>query len=174
MSDVIRRAIIFAHAAHAAIDQRRKYTQEPYINHPARVAMLVASVTNDRNMIAAAWLHDVVEDTKIPLTLIEQSFGRDIAELVAELTDVATKEDGNRATRVTLNRQHTALASARAQTIKLADLIDNTDDIVKHDARFARVYLKEKSDLLQVLWKGNAELWNRAYEQVAAGLKDLT
>lgn len=164
---------MFAAGAHSAVAQRRKYTGEDYIQHPYRVAQLVQMVTNDENMIAAAWLHDVVEDTSVTIEQIRTVFGADVAALVADLTDVATRTDGNRAARVAINRQHTASASARAKTIKLADLIDNTDDIVSHDPKFARVYLAEKSELLQVLCEGNAELWRMAYEQVADGLKEL-
>ena len=63
MSDIISRAARFAKAAHESIDQRRKYSGEPYIVHPKAVAAIVATVTRDEHMISAAWLHDVVEDT---------------------------------------------------------------------------------------------------------------
>ena len=64
---MIKKARQFAQQAHAAFDQRRKYTGEPYIVHPAEVARLVASVSNDEAMICAAWLHDVVEDTEVTI-----------------------------------------------------------------------------------------------------------
>ena len=69
MKSKIERAAEFAKAAHEGIDQRRKYTNEPYIVHPQLVAEIVSSVTDDEDMICAAWLHDVVEDT--PVTLEE-------------------------------------------------------------------------------------------------------
>lgn len=61
------RAKEFATRYHASIDQRRKYTNEPYISHPAAVVELVRSVPHTEAMLCAAWLHDVVEDT--PCTL---------------------------------------------------------------------------------------------------------
>ncbi len=67
MSDLIERAKVFATQAHQRIDQRRKYNNQPYHVHLEAVAKLVASVTDEAEMIAAAWLHDVVEDT--PATL---------------------------------------------------------------------------------------------------------
>ena len=72
MSDVVIRAAEFARRAHASIDQRRKYTHAPYIVHPKAVADIVAGVTDDPAMIAAAWLHDVVEDTPITIAEVEE------------------------------------------------------------------------------------------------------
>ena len=80
-----------------------------------------------------------------------------VATLVAWLTGVATPADGNRAGRVAIDRAHSAKAPAAAQTIKLADLIDDAESIVRHDRRFARVYLEEKRQLLDV-----ADAWRRA------------
>ncbi|HPF33731.1 MAG TPA: HD domain-containing protein, partial [Candidatus Sabulitectum sp.] len=61
MRDLIQRAAELAERAHRAKEQVRKFTGEPYIVHPGHVAEIVASVTSDPVMIAAAWLHDVVE-----------------------------------------------------------------------------------------------------------------
>ena len=90
---LIERAAQFAKDAHESINQRRKYSDQPYIVHPAAVAEIVASVTDDENMICAAWLHDVVEDTPVTLGEIKSAFGDDIANLVDGLTDVSKPED---------------------------------------------------------------------------------
>jgi (p)ppGpp synthase/HD superfamily hydrolase len=165
--DVVRKAQVYAMAAHAAVGQRRKYTGEPYIVHPAEVAKIVASVPGATpDMVAAAWLHDVVEDTGCTFTDVHMAFGIDIATLVGWLTDVSKPEDGNRATRKAMDRAHTAQAPAEAQTIKLADLISNSRSIMQHDPEFARVYLEEKRLLLEVLTKGDPELHARASEFV--------
>jgi (p)ppGpp synthase/HD superfamily hydrolase len=80
--DVVRKAQVYAQAAHAAVGQKRKYTGEPYIVHPAEVAKIVASVPGSTpDMVAAAWLHDVVEDTACTYTDIHMAFGADIATL---------------------------------------------------------------------------------------------
>lgn len=168
--DVVRKAQIYAMAAHAAVGQKRKYTGEPYIVHPAEVAKIVAGVPGaTKDMIAAAWLHDVVEDTGCTFTDIHMAFGIDIATLVGWLTDVSKPEDGNRARRKAIDRAHTAEAPAEAQTIKLADLISNSRSIMQHDPEFARVYLEEKRLLLEVLTKGDPALHAEASRYVGTG-----
>jgi (p)ppGpp synthase/HD superfamily hydrolase len=157
--DVVRKAQVYAIAAHSAVGQRRKYTGEPYYVHPAEVARIVADVPGSTpEMVAAAWLHDVVEDTGCTFTDIHMAFGIDIATLVGWLTDVSKPEDGNRAHRKAIDRAHTAEAPAEAQTIKLADLISNSRSIMAHDPAFARTYLEEKRLLLAVMTRGDAGL----------------
>ena len=161
---LVERASRFATQAHRRIDQRRKYSKQPYEVHLKAVADTVASVTDDQEMIAAAWLHDTVEDTPATLEDIEREFGSDVAELVSDLTDVSRPGDGNRAVRKAIDRAHTARASARAKTVKLADLIDNCRDICKNDERFARVFLVEMASLLEVLGEGDEVLQRRAHK----------
>lgn len=157
--DIVRKAQVYAMAAHAAVGQKRKYTGEPYIVHPAEVASIVASVPGSTpDMVAAAWLHDVIEDTGCTFTDVHMAFGIDIATLVGWLTDVSKPEDGNRAKRKAMDRVHTAQAPAEAQTIKLADLISNSRSIMQHDPEFAKTYLAEKRMLLEVMTKGDPGL----------------
>ena len=164
--DVVERARVFATAAHAAVAQLRKYTNEPYIIHPAEVASIVRSVPHTDEMVAAAWLHDVVEDTGVTIETIREEFGTEVADLVGGLTDVSRPEQGNRATRKAIDRAHTAMAPAEAQTIKLADLISNTRSILEHDQKFAKTYLEEKRLLLEVMTKGDATLMAIARKNV--------
>lgn len=163
---VISMARAFAIAAHSAIGQTRKYTGEPYWHHPMAVAELVASVTTDADMIAAAWLHDVIEDTKVTRQDVQTVFGSRVASLVVQLTDVSRPENGNRAARKAIDRQHIAQACPAAKTIKLADLIDNSRSIIERDQDFAKVYIPEKIALLGVLEAGDARLWSMAQEIV--------
>jgi len=165
--ELVEKARVFATAAHASAAQLRKYTNEPYIVHPREVARIVGTVPHSYEMLAAAWLHDVVEDTGVTLEVIREEFGDDVATLVGWLTDVSRPEQGNRATRKAIDRAHTAMAPADAQTIKLADLISNCTSIVEHDATFAKTYLEEKRLLLEVLTKGDRELWKHANEIVS-------
>lgn len=141
----------YATQAHAAAGQRRKYTDEPYIVHPAAVVELVRSITDNPVLLAAAWLHDTVEDTTTTLSDIENHFGNDVAMLVEMLTNTAPQSAGNRTERKMAHFRHTAQASPDAQTIKLADIIDNTRSIVRFDPHFARVYLIEKRCKLNCL-----------------------
>ncbi|HFD78808.1 MAG TPA: bifunctional (p)ppGpp synthetase/guanosine-3',5'-bis(diphosphate) 3'-pyrophosphohydrolase [Gammaproteobacteria bacterium] len=173
MSDLVERAREYATSAHRRIDQRRKYSNQPYDVHLDAVARLVASVSDDEEMIAAAWLHDTVEDTPATLEDIEAQFGVAVAELVEELTDVSKPSDGNRAARKAMDREHTAQASARAKTIKLADLIDNCRDITHHDPRFARVFLVEMGALLDVLGEGDRKLFQEAVRVYAESMEKL-
>jgi (p)ppGpp synthase/HD superfamily hydrolase len=168
--DLEARALVFATAAHASIDHRRKHSGEPYIVHPKAVAELVRSVPHTPEMIAAAYLHDVVEDTPVTIEEIEAEFGPSVAELVGWLTDVSKPGDGNRAKRKALDLQHTAKAPAEAKTIKIADLIDNTLSISKHDPQFWPVYRREKIALLQVLKEGDQTLWKIAASQTDLGI----
>ena len=154
----------FATMAHG--DQKRKYTNDPYIVHPIAVSEIVKTVAHTDEMVAAALLHDVVEDTPVTIDEIKTKFGSKVAELVGWLTDISRPEDGNRKTRKTLDREHSAEAPADAQTIKLADLIHNTKSIEKHDPHFWKVYKQEKIALLGVLTKGDPALRKIAQEQV--------
>ena len=164
----VERARVFATAAHAAVKQVRKYTFEPYIVHPTEVASIVASVPHTNEMLAAAWLHDTVEDTGVSIVDIQVEFGNEVASLVGWLTDVSTPEQGNRAVRKAIDREHTAMAPAAAQTVKLADLIANSRSIMAHDPAFAKIYLEEKRMLLEVLTRGDATLMAQARSIVGA------
>ncbi len=153
-------AFEFAERAHRG--QVRKYTGEPYIVHPLEVAGLVASVTMHEDTVIAALFHDIVEDTPFGLDLIRKAFGDRVAQLVHEVTDISRKEHGNRATRKALDRQHLATASVEGKTIKLADLISNTQSIMRHDPNVAKVYMAEKQALLPMLLGGAPSLHARA------------
>jgi (p)ppGpp synthase/HD superfamily hydrolase len=144
----------------------RKYTGEPYTVHLQAVADLVQTHGGTPEMIGAAFLHDVVEDTGITIEYVRFMFGPVIGDFVDQLTDTSRPEDGNRDARKAIDRAHTAKASPAAKTIKLADLIDNTRSIVEHDPKFAKVYLAEKRLLLEVLREGDAVLWNMAKDMV--------
>ena len=166
MMNTVERAKVFATAAHAAVGQTRKYTGEPYVVHPMEVASLVESVGGTEAMVAAALLHDVLEDTGVTVDVLEEQLGSEVADLVLWLTDVSKPNDGNRSTRKALDRQHSAAAPAAAQTVKVADLISNTRSIVAHDPDFAKVYLAEKRLLLDVLTRADPTLLTMARKQV--------
>ena len=174
MKTLTQRADAFALHAHASIAQVRRYTGEPYIVHPREVAEIVRSVGGDDAMIAAALLHDVREDVlSVSRLQVLVEFGEDVDQLVDELTDVSELRDGNRARRKAIDREHLGSASARAQTIKLADVISNTRSIVTHDRDFARVYLPEMVELLRVLTRGHTGLYDRAARMVERGRRQL-
>lgn len=157
MTNLIERAALFAEQAHRG--QVRKYTGEPYINHPAEVAKIVSTLIRSTDeMIAAAWLHDVVEDTETSLAEIDHLFGAHVAFLVDGLTDVSKPSHGNRAARKELDRIHLAAGTHEIHTIKLADLISNSSTIARYDSNFAKVYFEEKRQLLNVMQSGDQTL----------------
>lgn len=164
IGNLLNIADVVASTAHGATGQRRKYTNEPYIVHPRAVALYVREFyPADLELQAAALLHDVVEDTRLTNAYIKDIFGDDIARLVAEVTDVAIPSDGNRAYRMQLNREHLALASARAQTLKACDIRHNLESVLRLDENFAHVYAKEKRDQLEILTKAHPQAVENAW-----------
>ena len=83
--ELVSEAIAFAVKAHDGM--RRKKSDAPYILHPMEAAVIVGTMTDDQNLIAAAALHDVVEDAEITIEEIEERFGRRVRELVASETE---------------------------------------------------------------------------------------
>lgn len=170
---LVEKARIFATDAHGRHEQVRRYTNEDYIVHPQAVAERVAEVIPEPEVLAAAWLHDVVEDTDVDLAEIEQLFGAEVALLVRQLTSGPHDPELARAERKLLDREQLAQADIRAKTIKLADIIDNTHTIADRDPEFAALYLPEKFAMLQVLKQGHPELFELAKSIIEDGLYQL-
>jgi len=162
-----RRACEFATAAHARVGQRRKYTGQPYIEHPAAVVALVRTVPHDEAMLCAAWMHDLIEDCGVAADDIERLLGYDVAQLVVQVTGVSKPSDGNRRTRKAIDREHLARACPRGKTIKIADIIHNMASIATCDPAFARVYVPEKALELDALAEGDATLMAQARAMIA-------
>lgn len=79
------KAVVFAAIAHQGA--RRKGSRIPYLSHPIEAAAIVSELTDDEELIAAAVLHDVVEDTPVTLEEVEQYFGERIAAYVGYETE---------------------------------------------------------------------------------------
>ncbi|MFN4140287.1 HD domain-containing protein [Aestuariivirga sp.] len=130
MTTIVLVSQAYAFAAERHTSQRRKgVREEPYVNHLLEVAALVAAATDgsDLNLIAAAVLHDTIEDTDTTRTELEGTFNRDIAELVAEVTDDKSLPKQRRKDLQVLN---TPKKSSRAKMIKIADKISNIRSLV--------------------------------------------
>lgn len=170
-------AIAFAATAHAG--QVRKWSRVPYIVHPLDVMKILLETAKDdvtEEMMIAAVLHDVVEDTIVTLPQIERRFGEEVANLVEELTDEFTKQryqSLNRATRKDMERERLSRISKQGQSIKYADLISNTRDIVAKEPGFAHSYLREKEMLLAVMVHGDPGLFKLAFDTMVAGQQAL-
>ncbi len=115
-------------AAERHRDQRRKGKDaSPYINHPLALASLLADRgERDPTLLMAALLHDTVEDTATSFEDIERSFGREVADIVREVTDDKTLP---KAERKRLQIEHAARLTRRAKLVKLADKICNLHDM---------------------------------------------
>ncbi len=172
---VLERVRDFAEKAHGK--QKRKYVNEPYINHTVRVRDILREFTNDEAVLSAALLHDVLEDTEVTeeelLDFLQSVFDEVIArktiELVKDLTDEFIKSkypDLNRRARRSQEAIRLANTKPDAHTIKYADIIDNVRDIVASESDFALVYIRECKTLLQRLTKGNGVLYSRALQTV--------
>lgn len=116
--DIVARACVFATQAHQGQTDK---CERPFIGHPAAVAGLTALDGMSREAVAAAWLHDVVEDTPTTLLDIRRLFG----ERVAELVDLLTRRDGE-TYRAFIGRLRDS-DDAEAIRIKLNDIQHNSD-----------------------------------------------
>lgn len=124
----IARAVHFAAKKHAK--QRRKGGDaEPYTNHLAEVAEILAVNTDgeDSNLVAAGLLHDTLEDTETTYDELVDGFGRDVADLVVEVTDDKTLP---KAERKRLQVEKASHKSDRAKMLKIADKISNLNSIL--------------------------------------------
>jgi len=163
----------FAAEAHAEVEQLEAYTGKAYIAHSIAVADILLAHGLTLEEVLAGLLHDVREDTGKSAADLEARFGAGVATLVAEATNVSRREDGNRAVRKALDRDHFERGSAGAHNIKLADVTVNGRSIATLDAKFATTYLPEKEELVAVLTKGDARLMSMARAAVRDGFETL-
>ena len=180
--NILEQVRLFAESAHGT--QKRKYRDELYIRHPERVMETCRSVGSGTEILAAALLHDVLEDTEVDeremLEFLETVFppepARKTLDLVIEMTDVYTKEKFphlNRRARKAKELERIKNTSADAQTIKYADIMDNAPDTTEHDPGFAKKMLHEYRVMLNETAKGNEQLYKKAVATVNACLKML-
>jgi hypothetical protein len=161
MSELIKAARKFANGSHQRINTYRNPALQSSEAHLKSVAQIVSSVSHDDEIIAAAWLHDIVEDTGSTIGDMERKFGAGVAKLVDELTVVSYMARGNQAARLTLEREHFARVSAPAKTIKLADLIDTCRDLHKNEPAGLKKYGTRAKELAAVLEGGDPTLLAR-------------
>jgi len=135
-----QKAVSFAARQHSG--QLRKDGRTPYFAHPVRVAMTVRDIfeVGDPEVLAAAILHDVIEDTTTDYDDLLQEFGRHVADLVASLTKDSRLPEEERE-----ERYDAGLIQApwSARLIKLADVFDNYSD-TRNDSERAKVAIKAK------------------------------
>ena len=147
-NDLEAKALAFAINKHSG--QTRKFSGKAYVSHPINVAKRLKKFTSDSNLIAAAYLHDTVEDTDATLDEIKTEFNDRVASLVKELTSSGDgiKELGKQEYLV---RKMNAM-STDALTLKLTDRLDNISDA--GSAKFKSKYNKETRYILDRLQSG--------------------
>jgi (p)ppGpp synthase/HD superfamily hydrolase len=172
--NLILRAAKFAHQSHEG--QRRKFSDTPFIMHPIRVAGRVATLsTSTEVMVAAAFLHDVVEDTPVKLAEIEDQFGSDVALLVEHLTEPSLGMNAPRAERKAIDVEYMKQADPRAQVIRLVDRIDNLRDMTGASANLLRRFVEESRLLIAEIGEASPELQqeaNNLLQQLSAKLQE--
>lgn len=111
---------------------RKGRGNEPYINHLAEVANLLATATDgaDAELVAAGWLHDAIEDTDTAPEELAQRFSARVASLVVECTDDMSLPKAERRRRQVMDAPN---KSAGAKLIKIADKISNTGARIQTD-----------------------------------------
>ena len=151
-TELLDRAIIFAVKAHAGTERRGK--GYPYIVHPLEAVEIVATMTKDQELLAAAALHDTVEDTDVTVEQLRAEFGDRVADLVASESDQfeagVSEEDSWH------SRKHAAIdrlskASREAKMVALGDKLSNMraiarDYAVQGDALWSIFHAKDPKD----------------------------
>jgi GTP diphosphokinase / guanosine-3',5'-bis(diphosphate) 3'-diphosphatase len=169
----LARALDFAARRHAA--QRRKGAKaEPYINHLAEVALLLAEASDggDPALVMAGLLHDTIEDTGTTREELSSAFGEDVAALVGEVTDDRRLD---RETRKALQVQTAGHKSRRARMIKIADKTSNLRSVaesppVTWTAGRKAQYIEWSRKVVEACGETNARLQQLFAEAVARAL----
>lgn len=152
-------AIHFAKLAH---EGQLRNDGEVYFNHPFRVMLCVANYTRNEDVLCAAILHDVIEDTKYDFEDINLKFGFAVASIIDELTN-KDNPDLKRADRIAAREAKYKTLSKEACLIKLADRLDNVQDINGRE-----YYIKETIGLLNSLpyFIEYKQLRNQIYKKI--------
>ena len=149
---ILDRAIIFAVKAHSGTERRGK--GYPYIVHPLEAVEIVATMTKDQELLAAAALHDTVEDTDVTVEQLRAEFGDRVAELVASESDTfeeGVSEEASWHARKQAAIDRLAKASHEAKMVALGDKLSNMraiarDYAVQGDALWNIFHTKDPKD----------------------------
>jgi len=166
--ELVNKAKEFATFKHEG--QFRKFGKIPYITHPAMVAGIVDQVGGSSEMVAAAWLHDVVEDSGVSLEELQEIFGQSVASLVKELTN-PTDLDKSKKGQFLLNKMNTM--SSDALTIKLADRLTNVSDFVMANPSFVQKYASETKFIMDGLEEYERPLTPQQFKLIAKIRKNI-
>ncbi len=166
-TELLDRAIVFAVQAHAGTERRGK--GYPYIIHPLEAMEIVATMTTDQELLAAAALHDTVEDTDVTVEQIRAEFGERIASLVADESEErleGVSEEESWFDRKQAAVAHLATASHDAKIIALGDKLSNMRAI-------ARDYVVQKNSLWNLFHVKDRKYHEWHYRSLVAALREL-
>lgn len=168
LMDIFDRALIFAAEKHSG--QTRKMSTVPYILHPVEVASIVGTMTDDKEILAAAVLHDTVEDTDTTLEEIRENFGKRVYLLVMTETE-EKREDRPAAETWELRKLETLaiLANTNDMGVKMMWLGDKLSNI----RSFAREYSKAGDKVWENMNQKNPSKQAWYYRTIAEYLSDL-
>ncbi len=155
-SDLLRRAHAFASAVHAG--QRGK-DGSPYIVHPLAVAEIVRESGLPDEVVAAALLHDAVEDSSVSVAEVRERFGDEVASLVAAMTEDSGIADYER--RKQALRDQVEAAGPDAAAIYAADKLSNVRTVrgvQERDAGKVESLFRAPLDTRVELWRGDADM----------------
>lgn len=171
-----RQANLFGFVVLKHDQQKRKYTNEPYVNHVRAVADMADGKCKFGYEIGLC--HDLFEDTDCTLSELGNALLRfgynedeewDILAAVLDLTDKFTPEiypNLNRKARKQLEAERLHNICVSAQTVKYCDMMHNTASIVEYDRSFALKYIPEKEMILQGMNKGHKLLYKKALQSL--------
>ncbi len=164
---LLDRAIVFAVHAHAGTERRGKGF--PYIVHPMEAVEIVATMTRDQELLAAAALHDTVEDTDVTVEQIRTEFGDRIASLVASESDIvldgcSVEESWHARKQAAIDRL--ARASHDAKIVALGDKLSNMRAI-------ARDYAEQGDKLWNLFHAKDPKEHEWHYRGLATSLSEL-
>ena len=170
-SPILLSAATFAEKAH--MGQVRKNTDTPYVTHPIAVSEILFKTIPDigDEALAAALLHDVVEDTEYTISDIESIFGSTIAYLVGGVTSPTAicselKKMTRKARKAHDNKVLAAYADYRIHTIKLCDIYHNMSDWKLATQKFLDMYIPEKHTLIGMLEEGDPRMKEKCYDLI--------
>jgi len=155
---LLSKAHEFAKVAHDGV--YRMGSGEPYVEHVERVAASLAALDFPEHVVAAAYLHDVIEDCPVSAYDLMELFGLEVAALVAEVTNPSEK--------LADIVKHLAASSYYGASIKLADMLDNSSNMREVAPKFAKKALPKMAAKLAVLGHGHPVLLAQVKKQIEA------
>lgn len=170
-------AYILSSTAHEATGQLRKYSGEPYFNHPKAIALMMLEDGHWDEVVAAALLHDVVEDTDITEAFLRKHFDAlgyfEVVDIVMQVTKPSEDMTEPRAIRKHRDHLHYASGDWRGQTLKCYDLNHNGQTLLADDPKFASVWFREAKQLLGMLDKADPKIRGHVTAMVDAVLEQI-